>query len=974
MTSLDEPVAVGRTTTAALLASAGGAEAGRVIRGGSAEPIMLDDPGTVWVVDSGEVDVFVRSSPDGRPSGPRTHLFRAGAGEVLLGLEQTDGLQVLAVGLADATVRELDRDRFTAWVDAHPDEAEPLLDGWIGHLTTSAATGAEPREPVLLAPDQEVSDRDGKPVQSAVGVVWVSHPDADLLFAGDPDLRVASGQLWPLCDPAWVVGSGTDPLRGQSTASVLRAREWWPALAAFQRLVLQALERSLRQQAAAAWDRLLVRADTDRRMQRSAASRLASVLDDTGVRPVAAQPTEDPTLAACQVVGRFLGIDVRPPERLEEGVTHTVLEQISRTSRIRMRRVTLTAGWWRRDGGPLLGFRDGRPVALLPKGPRAYELVDPSAETRTRVSDDLAAEVEPRAYVLYPPLPERAVGVRDLLRFILRGNGRDLTTVLAMGVAGGLLGMIVPLATKQVVETAIPQAEANLLVVLAFGMVAATVSGMLFEIVRSFAVLRIETKVDSTFQAAVWDRLLSLPATFFRRYSSGDLAVRALGINAIRQIITGATVSTLLSGLFSIFSFGLIFYFSARLGALALLMGLVVVGVTLGGSYLQLRYQRQTTEVMGRITSLVLQLVGGVAKLRVAGAETRAFAVWADQFATQKVLSSKAQSASNLLTVFNASSGIITSMVIFGVVGFTSRGDMSTGDFVAFNTAFAQFLFASTGITSAFTSILQAAPYYERAKPILQTTPEVDRGKIDPGELAGGIELKGVTFRYDPDGPVILDQVSIEADPGQFVAIVGPSGAGKSSLLRLLLGFETPESGSIYYDARDLSGLDLTAVRRQMGVVLQNGRLMTGNIFSNIVGSAALTMDDAWRAARMSGLDADISAMPMGMYTFLSEGATTISGGQRQRLMIARAIVDRPRILLFDEATSALDNHTQALVTQSLDSLNVTRIVIAHRLSTIINADRIYVLDGGRIVQSGTYAELMEREGPFRELALRQLA
>jgi ABC-type bacteriocin/lantibiotic exporter with double-glycine peptidase domain len=294
--------------------------------------------------------------------------------------------------------------------------------------------------------------------------------------------------------------------------------------------------------------------------------------------------------------------------------------------------------------------------------------------------------------------------------------------------------------------------------------------------------------------------------------------------------------------------------------------------------------------------------------------------------------------------------------------------------FTEFSAAFAQFLFASVGITRAFTTILQAAPFYERATPILRTLPEVDTEKPDPGVLRGRVEINHISFRYDPDGPLVLDDVSLRAEPGEFVAIVGPSGSGKSSLFRQLLGFEVPEAGSVYYDDHDLAGLNVQAVRRQMGVVLQNGRLMSGTIFQNIAGVSQLSVDQAWEAARTAGLDKDIEMMPMGMFTFLGEGTSAISGGQRQRLMIARAIAFKPRIVLFDEATSALDNRTQAIVSSSLENLKATRIVIAHRLSTIMNADRIYVLKAGRIVQSGKYADLMEQEGPFRDLAARQIA
>jgi ATP-binding cassette subfamily C protein len=265
-------------------------------------------------------------------------------------------------------------------------------------------------------------------------------------------------------------------------------------------------------------------------------------------------------------------------------------------------------------------------------------------------------------------------------------------------------------------------------------------------------------------------------------------------------------------------------------------------------------------------------------------------------------------------------------------------------------------------------------PLYERAAPILKTLPEVDSTRSNPGELSGAIEANHLVFRYRPDSPLVLRDLSFTVQPGQFVAFVGPSGCGKSTLLRLLLGFEQPESGAVYFDGQDLAGLDVQAVRRQMGVVLQTGKLISGDILTNIIGAAPLTVDDAWEAARLSGLDRDIQAMPMGLHTVINESGGGLSGGQRQRMMIARAIVAKPRLLLFDEATSALDNHTQSIVSQSLKGLKATRIVIAHRLSTIIDADRIFVVDKGRIEQSGTYEELMKQGGLFAELAKRQLA
>jgi NHLM bacteriocin system ABC transporter ATP-binding protein len=399
--------------------------------------------------------------------------------------------------------------------------------------------------------------------------------------------------------------------------------------------------------------------------------------------------------------------------------------------------------------------------------------------------------------------------------------------------------------------------------------------------------------------------------------------------------------------------------------------------VSLACGYVQVAYQREMATIRGHISGTVLQFIAGIPKLRVSGAENRAFTIWASEFTNQKLISSRSRKAQNHLAVFSSVFPVICSAFIFyftaQLMADPKGTPLSTGDFVAFNSAFTQFLVAALRLSSAIVSVLAIVPLYERAKPVFQTLPETTIAKSHPGELTGSIEVNHVVFRYREGTPLVLRDLSLSIPAGQFVAIVGPSGSGKSTLFRMLLGFEKPESGSVYYDGQDLGGLDLQAVRRQIGVVLQNGRLFSGDVFSNIVGSAPLTIDDAWEAARLAGLDQDLKNMPMGMHTVVSEGGSGLSGGQRQRLMIARAIVGKPRLLLFDEATSALDNQTQSTVSASRQGLQATRVVIAHRLSTILHADRIFVLDRGVIVQSGTYQELIAQPGLFVELAKRQL-
>ena len=456
-----------------------------------------------------------------------------------------------------------------------------------------------------------------------------------------------------------------------------------------------------------------------------------------------------------------------------------------------------------------------------------------------------------------------------------------------------------------------------------------------------------------------------------------------MGINEVRRTLTGSTLSSILTGVFSIFSFALLFYYSPFLAFIA--AGLVAVGfaVSLVCGYMQIRLQRSLSRLRGQLTGIVLQLLSGIAKFRVCGAERRAFAVWAKIYAKQKETTMKARRVSNTLAVFNAGFPLFCLGLIFlfaeHLVPHSFGGSnnfqvgLSTGSFIAFLAAFTQFMVAALQLSYTLVSVLNVVPLIERVSPILSTMPELSGVQADPGQLSGHIEVSHLAFRYKPDSPHVLRDISFSVQPGQCIAILGASGCGKSTLLRMLLGFEQPECGAVYYDKKDLSGLDILAVRRQMGVVLQQGFLMDGDILTNIIGSSPLSIDDAWEAARSAGIADEIKQMPNGMNTMITDRGSGLSGGQRQRIMIARAIATKPRILLFDEGTSALDNRTQAIVTESLARLKATRIIVAHRVSTVINADYLLVLDKGAVVESGKYDELMAKQGAFYRIAARQV-
>jgi ATP-binding cassette subfamily C protein len=688
-------------------------------------------------------------------------------------------------------------------------------------------------------------------------------------------------------------------------------------------------------------------------------------------------------LAACRLIGRHLGVEMRMPKGFTpSGNPLSDAAVLGRASGVRFRDVVLKGAWWKQDNGPLLAFRpsekqDAPPKALaLMRSGRAYYIYDPEKGTRARLTSGVASSILPKAVMFYRPFPSRPLGWTDLLLFGLHGTWRDVFTMLAVGAATGLLALAMPVATEILFDTIIPGAQRAQLYQMAAMLFAASMTGFLISLTSSVAMQRMEGRMEAGIQSAVWDRLLSLPVRFFKQYSSGDLVTRSLAIGQIRQMLTGAALTSLLTGVFSIFSFFLLFHYSSSLALIASLLVLVAALVSAGCGWLQMKNQRAIYQVMGKISGLTLDLMTGISKLRMSGTESQAFARWATEYTKQKTISSKAARVSILMSIFNGLFPSLTGIAIFyfGWNMMQSGAGLTPGGFVAFNAAFGQFLGSALGLAMTAISVIGIIPAYERARPIMKAIPEAQGSNLDPGRLHGSIECSRILFRYENDLPLVLNDISFQIKPGQFVAFVGHSGSGKSTLFRLLLGFEKPESGSIYFDGMDLAEIDPQALRQQMGVVMQNGRVFDGDIFTNIVGASPLTLVDAWGAARGAGFDKDIEAMPMGMHTVISEGGGGLSGGQRQRLMIARAIVHRPRILLFDEATSALDNQTQSIVSRSLEKLDATRIVIAHRLSTIVNADQIYVFDQGRIIQRGAYEELIGQEGLFRDLAQRQIA
>ncbi|MER5970517.1 NHLP bacteriocin export ABC transporter permease/ATPase subunit [Streptomyces sp. NPDC002055] len=703
---------------------------------------------------------------------------------------------------------------------------------------------------------------------------------------------------------------------------------------------------------------------------------LASMNRSRRNRSGPAAGTDDATLEVCRKVAAAAGITVSEPtgggslnDRLNP------VERIALSSRFRTRVIKLDGRWWRENIGPLVGHRadTGEPVALLWRRGR-YEAVEATSGERTRLGKAEAAGFEPRAVMFYRPLPEQGMPAWRLLLFSLRGTRLDLRNLVLGGLVAVGLGALVPIATGTVLGTYVPNAENSLIVQTSLALVATSLVSAAFMLLQNTSILRMEGRVEATLQPAIWDRLLRLPTRFFAERSTGELASAAMGISTIRRVLSGISSIAVQAGTVGAVNLVLLLCYSVPLALTAIGMLIVIASVFLAMGLWQLRWQRRLIELNNKLNNQAFQTLRGLPKLRVAAAESFAYAAWAREFARSRELQQRVGRIKNLITVVNAVYLPLCTLIMFVLLAGPARGSLSTSGFLTFNTAVTMLLTSVNQLTGALLSAAAVLPMFEQIKPVLDEVPEVRGGSTQPGELTGGIEARGLSFRYSDDGPLVLDDVSFRVRPGEFVAIVGASGCGKSTLLRLLIGFDRPTAGDVLYDGQDLSALDQSAVRRQCGVVLQNSQPFTGSILDCICGAEMFSLEEAWDAAEMAGLAEDIKAMPMGMHTVLSDGGGTVSGGQRQRLMIAQALIRRPRILFFDEATSALDNETQRVVSESTRKLRSTRVVIAHRLSTVMDADRVIVMSDGRVVQEGAPADLLaDTGGMFRELVRRQI-
>ena len=680
-----------------------------------------------------------------------------------------------------------------------------------------------------------------------------------------------------------------------------------------------------------------------------------------------------------------------------------ILRRLVQKGNMQMRLVTFAEDWYKKDSGVMIGFytppgeRERKLAALIPETPENYRIVFRQNPEGIPLTDEEAAHLSKDAFQCYGGFPARELKLLDLIKFMFHQCWKaDYRTIIICSLFAGLIPLATPIITETIFQDIIPIFDRQGLATVTQALMVTSFTTAALSIVRSVAVLRISTRVEIAAEAALWGRIMQLPTKFFRQFAVGDLASRMGGLGVAKSLVSGEFIGSILGFFCSFWSIFLMCYYSLKLTAAAIAVWLAYGAFVALVLRRVLFFQRKIIKAGNKTAGTVQQIFAGLPKFRVQGAEEQAYHLWTKTFGEHWNWSLKLRWQNNYTSIISSIQPFILTMILYWIAvygmnevgpdGKTVQQGIGYAQFIAFNAAYASFNGVMGGALGLISQYFAIQPQIENLRPILKAVPESTEEKQEAGKLSGAFEVSHLSFAYprivanedggttEVEGGEVLSDVSFSVSAGENVAIVGRSGSGKSTLVRLLLGFEKPKKGSVFYDGQDLADLALPSVRSQMGVVLQNGQLMTGDIFTNIVGTRMLTQNDAWQAAEAAGIAQDIADMPMGMQTIISEGSSNISGGQRQRILIARALVGKPALLIFDEATSALDNRSQAIVTKSLERLKATRVIVAHRLSTIRNCDRIIVMDEGRVAETGSFSELMEKGGLFADLVKRQVA
>lgn len=809
-------------------------------------------------------------------------------------------------------------------------------------------------------------------------IAWLKVHQGTVYVWDCPQLTVKDSQLlYPVSSEGWFHCQENSLVElYPSNTDFLFNEEVWLGLALFQRHFLFLTFTAIDQNLALRREEMQQLVERDRLLLNQSFSDLQNLLNPQA--NAISISKENALCHTCQIVGDYLDIQFKWPKEVSEN-SEEDLQKLCMNSEVYYRRVKLVGKWWQNLSFPFVAFygEAQTPVALIPMKGGGYQYIDSSNDTKTSVNEEIAKDMTAFGYMFYRQLKEPKLNLKTIWNFAIHQRKGELFTFLFLVLCGTLASLGLPIFTSFLFDDVIPNRNEFMLWEIALGATLISVATLAFNLGRQVIILRFESFTDHDLEMAVWQRLIQQPLRFFRRYSLYDLFTFTEAIGSIRKLLVSHTIEVIFNALFSVLYFFLMFYYSPVLSVVGLGILAIEMLAIAAPVYFGIKYERKLLETQIQANNKMLEMVQALTKVRLAGAEARMFNRWEQAFAGMAKMDLKVlylQTKSGVFNLFwsNASTWILYVAVIFIVfnqeTAMGSIDSLTLGSFMAFISVFGLFSSALTELGDTLLNIIGAVPLWEKMKEFADAEPEELSSKPDPGILQGEIRIDHLTFSYQSDVPPILKDISLVIRPGESVAFVGQSGCGKTTLLRLLLGFERLDQGSIYYDNKDMRGLNLQAIRRQLGVVLQSGAIFDGTILENINSGRHYPPAQVQEALDLIGAETFIQELPMGINTVLTNGGTSLSGGQRQMILLARAIVGRPKILILDEATSALDNHKQKIIYEHLNQLSMTQVIVAQRLDTIQHVNRIYVIDEGQIVDQGTFTELANKPGLFAEM------
>ena len=946
-------------------------------------PLDLSDAGYLWLIETGAADVFIVEHLNGVAQAAPQHLLRAESGRILPGIKPNLGpteISLIAKGVPGTVLRRIPIEKLAGHYGS---ELANQIDLWLVDFSASLSRfdSSIVRADLYVA-NNETQAADSGVISTLRGVAWVSGIESGNalyqglieLVADDVEGDLESLEI-PLTRNSWIYLSEQQQLLVQSSDVLEQKGILLPALARFHEVALsmERINRGLNIADEVNFEReKITKRQTDENFSRRSLFDLYDQLEDS-----ADSADEQALFGAMRIIGRHEGIQFVFPKRRYSEKFSTLFTYILHASGVRARRVRLNHKdkWWSNFTQPLLAFRreDGQPVVLLRNRLGRCELVDHVSGHTVTVTPENAETLSDEAWLFYNPLPtDQPSSLKELGQFAFKGLGSEFARLAVTGFATSAIMLLPAVILGIVVDEVLTQREPGLIYMAGGVMVVVAVLAALLKMLNGFALTRLEFRAVTRAELAFWDRLMRLPRRFFQNFSTGELAMRSLVFQAFRDAAQEAFLFAI-SSIFLLLAGSVIaIWHDPLIGAVATVLATASLAGTLWLCMGQITSHRIMTKTMHSLAGLLFQLINGISTLRLAGAEGSAFAVWANGYRSQKRAELKHNSATERVRAFCATMLLVGGVVLILTALLIGGDSVEVGDFLVIVIFFVIFQGEVARFGKSFDTISTVILSADRIVPFLAQSPEAHRSGDLVEVLTGDILVDRVSFRYDPDGPLILKEVSIRTTPGEFIAITGKSGSGKSTLFNLLLNIDSPSSGAIYYDGRDLKLLNPKQVRRNIGAIPQTVRLHPDDVWDNITcGREDVSGKEAWEAARKAVVDREISAMPMKMMTYV--GGDVLSGGESQRITISRALLDNARILIMDEATNWLDNQSQDQVMEIIAGLNMTRIVIAHRLSTLHQADRIYVLDDGQVVEQGNFSELMESEGHFYDLVRRQM-